>query len=654
MRKGTDGSLLGSLPFTLAALAIAIAPHLPYLPLWITLTFLACALGRWQIERRRWHLPGPLLRLLLALFCFIGVFSTYDSISGVGPGSALLTVMSALKLLETRARRDQFVLLFLSIFLIMASLLREQYVWSLPYLLLGLFVTMAAWLQMSVSRGSSARGSFRDSARLIGYSVPLMLAMWIFFPRIATPFWAVPIDTSSGITGISDEMSPGDISSLSASDAVAFRVRFDDAVPEPRNRYWRGLVLHRFNGRTWTGNEPTMVPPQDRSIEYLGEPVSYEITLEPTRQHWVFALDVPREWTLDKTFMGRQQQLSRAQPIDQRVVYEATSYPEFRLNPEISSFSFNYHLRIPDDSNPRSQGFARELRESAGSDEAYIGAVLRMFSEEEFFYTLEPPALGRNPVDEFLFRTRRGFCEHYASSFAILMRAAGIPSRVVLGYQGGQMNTMGDDYLIVRQSDVHAWTEVWLEGSGWTRFDPTGQVAPERIETGLRDAALGGAALAWGLAIPSKLWQDLTLTWDMINAKWNEWVLAYGDENQLSFMRFLGMDNPSLRKMLLALVSLVAVLLAGFSLVLAYRYRPPPIDPVQKQYRQFVRKCGVQPERGEPPLAFLKRIARMRPALAAEAKAITALYLEARYGVRGKDALGPLKTAVDGFRPARG
>ncbi len=651
--KGTDGSLLSSLPWTLAALGVAIAPHLPYLPIWVSLTLFTCALGRWQVERRRWKLPGPWLRLILAVFCFIGVYATYDSISGVGPGSSLLAVMAALKLLETRARRDQFVLLFLIIFLIMAALLREQFVWSLPYMLLGVFITMTAWLQMSMSRGTSIRLSFADSGRLIAYAVPLMLAMWIFFPRIATPFWAVPIDTSSGVSGLSDEMSPGDISSLSGSNEVAFRVRFDDVVPEPSERYWRGLILHRFNGRTWTGNEPTIVSAENRAIDYIGRPVSYEITLEPTRQHWVFALDVPFEWSLDKTFMGRQHQLSRAQPIDQRISYRATSYSDFRLNPEISSTSFRYHLRLPNNNNPRSIDFARQLRATVGSDRAYIGEVLDVFSEQEFYYTLDPPALGRNSVDEFLFQTRRGFCEHYASAFAILMRAAGIPSRVVVGYQGGQVNTMLDDhYLIVRQSDAHAWTEVWLEGRGWTRVDPTAAVAPERIESGLRDAALGGAAIAWGLGMRSRLWEDLTLTWDMINARWNEWVLAYGDENQLSFMRYLGMDEPSLRKMLLTLISTIAALLAGFTLLLAYRYRPPPVDPVRREYNRFMRKCGIPARRGEAPLDYLARVSRERPALEKESAAITELYLEARYGASGDAAMPALKNAIARFRPA--
>ncbi len=651
-RKGTDGSLLGSLPWTLLALGVALAPHVLYLPIWITVTCAACAVLRWQIERRRWRLPGPLLRMGLALVCFLGVLGNYETISGVGPGSALLAVMAALKLLETARRRDQFVLLFLSIFLIMASLLREQYVWSLPYLLVGVLVTMMAWLQMSVSRGVSVRQAFRNSARLVGYSIPLMVAMWIFFPRIGTPLWSVPIDTSSGVTGLSDEMSPGDISSLSQSDAVAFRVRFDGEVPVPQDRYWRGLVLHRFNGRTWTGSEPTIGRRDDMPIEYLGNPLSYEITMEPTRQHWVLALDLPYEWSLDMTYMGRRQQLARAQPVDQRVVYTAVSYPEFRVERQINRFWHEYYQRLPEGTNPRSRALATDMRTRAGSDREYVNAVMQMFNQEAFYYTLQPPSLGSNPVDEFLFSSRRGFCEHYASAFSVMMRAAGIPARVVIGYQGGEVNPMSD-YMIVRQSDAHAWTEVWLSGAGWTRVDPTSAVAPERIDTGMSGAMFDGVGASWGLSAPTQLMHRLTLAWDMINEKWNAWILAYGPDNQESFMEWLGMDEPDLRKMLLTLVGLIAIMLAGVTGLLALRYRPPQRDRAERLYRRFTQRAGVKPERGEPPLAFLSRLAMARPDLATDASRITHAYLATRYGPPAPGNLDALQSLIAAFRPAR-
>ena len=263
-RTGTDGSLLASLPWTLAALGFSFVPHIQYLPIWITGAFLICATWRFEIERRRRALPRPWIRVVLALICFLGVLVSYNNeISGVGPGSALLAIMAALKLLETKKRRDQFVHLFISIFLVMASLLREQFVWSLPYLLLAVVLTMTAWLRMSLANDggeTSVKQSFKTGTRLILYAAPLMLAMWILFPRISTPFWAIPVDTSSATSGLSDRMSPGDISSLSLSNAVAFRVNFEGAVPEPRDQYWRGLVLYQFNGRTWSGSEPSRDP----------------------------------------------------------------------------------------------------------------------------------------------------------------------------------------------------------------------------------------------------------------------------------------------------------------------------------------------------------------------------------------------------------
>jgi len=646
--NGTDGSLLASLPWTLAALSFAVLPHAPYLPAWVTAIFVACAGGRWLIERRRWHLPAAWFRVLVALLCFLGILASYETVSGVGPGSALLAVMAALKLLETRQRRDQFVLLFITVFLIMSSLLREQYLWSLPYLFAGLVLTMTAWLQMSVSRGTSVRQAFRDASRLIGYSLPLMLFMWVFFPRLASPFWAVPIDTSGAVTGLSDQMSPGDISSLSRSEAVAFRVRFDGAVPEPRQRYWRGMVLHRFNGRTWSGNEPSIVARDRWPVEYLGEPVRYQVTMEPTRQHWVVALELPYDWSLDKTFMGQQQQLARAQPIDQRIVYSVVSHPEFRVDQDLNRFSRDYHLRLPDGTNPRAADFARRLRDEAGNDVAFIQAVLRKFNEEEYYYTLEPPPLGRDSVDEFLFETRRGFCEHYASAFAVLMRAAGIPARVVIGYQGGEINPMGS-YMIVRQSDAHAWTELWLEGRGWHRVDPTAAVAPERISDGMSSARFADAGISWGLSAPSRLLHRLQLTWDAMNAKWNEWILGYGPGIQESFMQWLGMARPDWQKMLLTLLGLVAATLAIISALLLRRYRPPRQDAAALLYARFLRKAGQNTAIGETPSAYAARLSAADPAAGPAAERVASCYLAARYGTADETDLDHLRRAVDEF-----
>ena len=648
--RGTDGSLLASLPWTLLALAFSLLPHVPYLPPWITAALLACAIWRYSIEVRRKPVPPTLLRAGLALACFLGVLYTYSTISGVGPGSALLAIMAALKLLETRQRRDQFVLLFIAIFLVMSSLLREQYLWSLPYLVVAVILIMAAWLRTSADDAEPVRRSLGTSSRLVLYAAPLALAMWVFFPRISTPFWAVPIDTGTAVTGLSDTISPGDISSLSKSDAVAFSVNFEDAVPEPKDRYWRGLVLHRFDGRSWSGiSEPRIASGALKTIETSGDPVRYQVTLEPTRQHWVFALDIPYHWDLDSTFLGPQHQLARVQPIDQRIAYEAVSYPEYRIDRELHSVWRSRYTELPEQRNPRTAELARSLRRAAGTDEAYIRSVLSKFHDEEYYYTLEPPPLGSDPVDRFLFDTRRGFCEHYASAFAVLMRAAGVPARIVLGYQGGELNTMGG-YMIVRQSDAHAWTEVWLPGAGWVRIDPTAAVAPERIDAGRTGAMFDGTAAAWGLATPSRLLHNLVLAWDAANAKWNEWILGYGPENQQRFMDWLGMDDPDWRQMMLTLVAIVTGLTMLISFALMLRYRPPRRDRAAVLYGRFVRKSGLQPATGETPRVFALRVQRETPLPAEAVHSITDTYLDVRYGPPDPAMLRRLESEVAALR----
>lgn len=650
-RTGTDGSLLASLPWTLAALGFSIAPHAPYLPIWITAAILTCAIWRFEIERRRRALPLAWIRVILALVCFLGVLASYESVSGVGPGSALLAIMAALKILETRKRRDQFVLLFISIFLVMASLLREQYPWSLPYLIFAVVLTMTAWLRMSLAHDgseTSVRQSFKTAGRLILYAAPLMLAMWVLFPRIATPFWAIPVDTSMATSGLNDRMSPGDISSLSLSNAVAFRVRFESRVPDPIDRYWRGLVLYRFNGRTWTGWEPSIDRSARAKVIVAGDPVRYQITLEPTRQQWVFALDIPFEWSRSDIFMGPQYQLAKEQPVDQRIAYEATSYTQYRINPELTPYFRAQYTRLPSSSNPRTVELAQDMRQTAGSDESFIDAVMSKFHNEEFFYTLEPPALGSNPVDRFLFDTQRGFCEHYASAFAVMMRAAGIPSRIVLGYQGGELNPLGS-YLIVRQADAHAWTEVWLPNRGWYRVDPTAAVAPERIESGIAGAIMSGIGASWGLSAPIAWLHNMGLTWDAINAKWNDWILGYGPDNQESFLEWLGMEEPDWRKMILTMTFLVAVIVGLISFILMMRYRPPPKDRAAILYRKFTQKAGLQPICGETPQAYVIRLSEDREELATDAERITEQYLLARYASPNAGAIESLKVAVYGF-----
>ena len=405
-------------------------------------------------------------------------------------------------------------------------------------------------------------------------------------------------------------------------------------------------MLHRFNGRTWSGSDPAIGRRASQQIEVSGDPIKYQVTMEPTRQHFVFALDLPYRWDLDQTFMGRQQALARVYPIDQRIAYEAQSYTNYRSQADLNSFAFDWYVTLPQGTNPEAAQFARELRAQVDSDQAFVDALLKYFNDEEFFYTLEPPALGRNPVDQFLFNTRRGFCEHYASAFSVLTRSIGIPSRVVVGYQGGELNPMGN-YMIVRQSDAHAWAEVWFPELGWVRVDPTAAVAPERIELGVAESIFDGIGMEWGLSASSQLLHQLILSWDAMNAKWNDWILGYGPDKQNSLMNFLGMEDPSWRKMMLTLISCVIVIIVLVSGVLALRYRPPQSDPAAAMYRRFVKKTGVAIKVGEAPDAYAARLIELRPEIPPDViRRVTDSYLEARYGEMGPDALPHLQERV--------
>ena len=649
--RGTDGSLLASLPWTLLALSVALAPHLPYLAIWITGAFIGCATWRFAIEKRRRPLPRRIVRGGLALICFLGVLATYSSISGVGPGSALLAIMAALKLLETRRRRDQFVLLFISIFLVMSSLLREQYMWSLPYLFVSLFVIMTAWLQISAGERQSAKASFRSGGRFLAYAAPVALAMWVLFPRLATPFWAVPIDTSQATTGISDSMSPGDISNLSQSDAVAFRVQFEGDVPEPRDLYWRGLVLNSFNGRTWSAS--TSIDARGTALDQItprGNPVRYTVTMEPTRQQYVFALELPTRWEgMSQMRMGPEQQLWRVTPISQRVAFQAESYTDYTLTAGNRKPS-SWYLRLPENGNARTRQLAQDMRSAADSETAFVDAVMQMFNEQDFYYTLQPPALGSNPVDRFLFDSRRGFCEHYASAFTFMMRSAGLPARVVVGYQGGEVNPLGG-HMVVRQSDAHAWSEVWIERYGWYRVDPTSAVAPERIEYGTRDPAYEELAASWGFSSSSQILYDLQMTWDAIDAKWNEWILGYGPEKQNEFLEKLGLEDPDWRSMILIMVAAVVAIILAVSLLLMLRYRPPPTEPALRIYNAFVRRTGQERAPAETPIEFAQRIQDSGRYSAADIAAITQSYLDVRYGPTTATELANFKKLVSETRP---
>jgi transglutaminase-like putative cysteine protease len=619
--------------WVVGGLLLAVLPHAGHLALWVVALAAGAAVLRMAIEVKRWQLPPKWLRIIVAFLALLGVLATYSTINGIEAGTALLVVMAGMKLLETRSIRDLTVIVFLSYFALFAALLYNQELLRLPYLLLTAWLLTVTLMRLhQTTTTMPVREAVAISGRMFVQALPLAVLLFLLFPRLPGHFWAVPA-RDKAITGLSDEMTPGDVSELSISDAVAFRVQFDGAAPPPSERYWRGPVLHQFDGRTW--RRRFVMPSPRQQIVSTGPSYKYTVTLPAQQYNWVFALDLATQWPTSRVRRSSDYQLlTYREQISVLTAFDLQSSTRYRIDGPLSEQTRLVDTQTATNRNPRSQALAREMLERAGSAEAFVQAVLAKFRNEEFFYTLQPPVLARDSVDDFLFESRRGFCEHFASAFTMLARAAGIPARVVTGYQGAEYNPMGG-YYIVRQSDAHAWSEVWFDGRGWVRVDPTAAVAPERIEGGL-DAALSDNEFVPGrLLRRSALLSQIRLAWDAANTFWNNEVVQFGEAQQRRLLERLDIQDANWRTLGFLLVGALVIFFAVMSGYLAWRFRPRARDPIAQVYHQLCRKLArsAMPRLAhEGPNDYVARVSRIRPELAAALAEVRALYVNLRYG----------------------
>ncbi|MDH5487080.1 MAG: DUF3488 and transglutaminase-like domain-containing protein [Gammaproteobacteria bacterium] len=645
----------------MAAGVVAVAPHVGELPFWIIAVFALCAAWRYGIEAWQWYRPGKLVRLGLMLLLLAAVFRQFHTLLGRDPGMGLLITLIGLKFMELKTVRDHVVSLFVFYLIILGSFLYSQSLWLGVWALLAVTVCTTALVHLTQPTSLNVTQRLRLSGVMLIKAVPLMIIVYLLFPRISGTLWGLPADAHGGLTGMPDTMQPGSIRNLSESSEIAFRVSFEGAPPPPRELYWRGLVLTEFDGRGW--RRGPMGGIQEVSFMPLNEAVRYHVTLEPSNKPWMLALDLPAIRPKGARYQP-DFTLEHREPIRERLNYTLTSYT--RYNTGTLERSERVHgLRLPGETSPRARALAGKWLREHGTPQQIAQAALDHFRRENFVYTLSPPLLGDDPVDEFLFGTRRGFCEHYAAAFVTLMRAAGIPSRVVVGYLGGELNTAGN-YLIVRQSDAHAWAEIWLAERGWVRVDPTGAIAPERIELGLeavRRLELQGLALGnlSSEAIRRALelgWFEYVARharwyWDLTNMTWYRWVVDYGKERQERFLASFGFEHISWGQ-------LGGLVIAGVLLVLLVYALPlwrtkKSLDPPQAAYLRFCRKlarAGLARAPYQGAHAFAERAARKRSDLAASISEITGLYEDLRYGPQGPDSrkFTTLKKRVSVFR----
>jgi len=653
--RGTASVPGRSLAWLLTGLVLAVAPHTSQVPWWVSCLFASSAGWRIAVARGALPLPNRWLLAAMTLGTAFAIVLHHGMLIGPNSGTSLLIAMSGLKLLETRTRRESYLAAILGFLVVVSWFFQSQDFAAGAYLFVAVIALAAAMISTADVDGDGPWWRPLSAAvTFLAQALPFTLILFLLVPRLQVPLWHLPDRGTGGVTGMSDRMSPGTVSQLAQSPEVAFRVRFAGSVPPRGELYWRGPVLDAFDGRTWTRSPSPWqsVPP----MRPAGQAIEYTTILQPHGRRWLFPLDLP-EHPPRRARLTPSYELLWGVSIDQTLRYSLRSYSKYTLDATPETEEQTRALLFPHDSNPRTFALGQKLRRASQSDSARVAEVLSIFREQPFVYSLQPPALSGDTSDQFLFETRRGFCEHFASSFVLLMRAAGVPARVVTGYQGGEVNPL-DEYLIVRQSDAHAWAEVWLTGIGWYRVDPTAAVSPERIELGLH-AAVGALR-----TLPLLARRDFgfvhraVLAWDALNNRWNEWVVGYGAVAQRDFLTALGLRDKGYLGAVA--MTLAALSVAGLVLWLAATFwvrARRTTDPAARAYGIFCHRLahrGLQRGESEGPVAFADRAAATRPDLAAEIRQITRAYTQLRYGERRSEAqLTALKRAVRDFRPSR-
>ena len=612
----------------LLTILMVTAPHAIHLPLWVSALCAALLAWRAYLAYSGNRLPERWLLIAITIASAIGILISFHTLFGREAGVALLILLAMLKFMELHSSRDATVLIYLACFIIITNFFYSQNIPTALYMFATLLAIVTTWVHL-YAPNIALKTRLRVALTLLLQAIPLTLVLFVLFPRVQGPLWGLPQDAFSS-SGLDDKMAPGSMSRLILSDEVAFRVSFADQPPLREQMYWRGPVLWQFDGRTWTpGRTAYGYTPQ---FTETGQPIDYSVMLEPHNRTWLFALDMPERISVPATLTNDFQVIQK-EPVKARLRYEVRSYLVYRANLLEAERQIKRALQLPPSLNPQARQLAANWRASFNADDAVVRAALTYFNRQNFQYTLEPPLLGMHGVDDFLFTTRQGFCEHYASAFVFLMRAAHIPARVVTGYQGGEYNDIGN-YYIVRQSDAHAWAEVWLTGQGWVRIDPTAAIAPMRVQRGLSASITDNALLPYMARNPPQWLLELRLNWDTLANQWNQWVLGYNSERQFAFLTRLGMESASWQKMALDMMAGLGVLIALFALLmLRHLYAGQP-DQVQTAWLKLCKrlaKAGLPRADHEGAKDYAARIADARPDLAVAIRDLAERYQALRY-----------------------
>ncbi|MGE5153853.1 MAG: DUF3488 and DUF4129 domain-containing transglutaminase family protein [Bdellovibrio bacteriovorus] len=600
--------------------------------------------------------PGRVILVALTLAGAANVLAVHHNLTGQQGGTALFVTMAALKLLEVRDRRDLRVLAVVLGFLVVVQFLFDQSMALAVYLGLVTLGLVALLVDLNGGLGEPRwRVTSGIALRLCAQALPLTLVLFLLFPRLSGPLWSLRLDPGIGTMGMSDRLEPGAISELVVNGELAFRARFDQEPPEGDRLYWRGLVLWQADARGWSpGLDPSWAIPTE--VHHQEGTIGYEVLMEPTHQRWLFALDVPLE-VPDGSLRSGDFQLLAKDPITSARRYRLRSGLDYRTA-EPPDWVRGRALQLPPNVTERMRRLVSDWQREAEDPWSLVQAGLRFFNREAFHYTLLPPRLGANPTDEFLFETRRGFCEHFASSFAVLMRLAGVPSRIVLGYLGGEPNRIGG-YHMVWQSDAHAWVEVLLPDRGWVRVDPTAAVDPARVDNRGASRLLGANAPLRFEVDPSgplmRALRQARLLADSLDAAWQEWVLDFSADHQRSLLSRLGLQDVREAGLAVLMVGAAALVL-GLTLwgLMAPGKRLSPLESVYGRFCRRLASAGLPRRSDEGPSDYARRVVLKRPDLAAPVTYFVDLYIKERYSPQhAADGTQRLERCLREFRPRR-
>jgi protein-glutamine gamma-glutamyltransferase len=626
--------------------------HLGQVPLWVIVV--ACGGAGWALAAAhgRARLPGRAVKVLLVLGLTGTVLAMFHTLNGLNAGSALLVLMGAVKLLEATTPRDRLIVVGVSCYLLIAACLVSQELLRTPLYLLEAWLCCTALLYAAHPQAPlPSPMAARISVRSLAVALPLALLLFALFPRLSGSFWSLG-GSNQAQTGLSDTMSPGSISELGNSVDPVFRVWFSGPLPRPEERYWRGPVLHDFDGYTWTHGHSDFPA---ENLKFLGPAYHYQIRLEPDSTPWWPALDTVHE-RVPGTDLTADRQLVAYRPVHDAVTYSAISSTTTESDDELSRLSQQFDTRVlPPQRNVRSQALARRMRAAAADVPAYVRSVLALFRDGHFEYTLTPPLLDLNSVDDFLFNTRRGFCGHFASAFALLMRAGGVPARVVTGYQGGEWNPIGG-YLLIRRSDAHAWVEVWEQGQGWVRVDPTAVVAPERLRRGILDLMPDAGSVPERLLHEFSWLQQGHQAWDALNAWWGTQVVAYNYGSQLRLLERLGFGNPGWQQLGWLLAGSLTVWLLGVGWQFGRLRQGRGPDRLARAYLRLCARLarhGPARQSHQGPLAYAATLP-LGPEATTQARELLKLYARLRFGSEAPTAqqLRSFEREVSRWRPS--